>query len=80
MGSLLRLISSELCIFMELGFVNFESIIDFYSILRVEGTEYAPGPGTFIVYRYTDRILLRLTSSCLDFIDAYLFSSVDGAV
>jgi hypothetical protein len=48
-GYFLRLISRELWIFIELGLVNLESIIDLFSSLMVVGTEYAPGPGTFII-------------------------------
>ena len=35
---------------MPLGEVNLESIMPLSSVLREEGTEYAPGPGTFCTY------------------------------
>lgn len=38
-GYFLRLMSRELWILIELGLVNFESIIDFYYTFRVPGTE-----------------------------------------
>ena len=72
-GYLLRLMSRELCIFIELGFVNLESAIDFCSTFIVEGMEYAPGPGTLVIIRITERIPLRLMSSWRDFMDADFF-------